>query len=365
MRLATPVGRVLKRALPIGNQAGVGSKFRCLSVNATHVDSVEAGFQFPHVHEGTIQDIMGQARPAVSINVESNLLEACKLMTEEKASTLLVEKDGGIVAGLLTERDILQFDDLSSKVGEFMTSDVTYASPTSLFSDSFRLLNQSQQDHLPILKQALPSGNEVKVSDVSIVDVNAILSAKQLIGQFYFDIVGKRDLTPEERAQLEMEAHTVLKLPSVKNIIRTKKTNTEDEGELGSMVLNTLIEDQITVAQTLCQMKKFEKGSVAVLDILRDVPVLVGIATERDIIRRALSTGKDLDTTLIADIMTSAKHGSLATVTTKDTLLACAYKMIEKNVRHLPVVSPKGEKIYGMVSSKDVISYICESMDKQ
>jgi len=313
----------------------------------------------------TLSDLLGQSKPVVSVGHTSSILQVTKKMLEERASTLFVEENG-VVRGIIKEKDVIQHvfessGNLSALVTDIMDSDIGYATPSLSIKDSMNLLNEYKQDHLPILDENF-SGKEISVDDIKLLDINYLVSAKYVIGQFYYDVIGgSRDLSGEERLRLEHDAHDIFKFPTVKMLMQAKKEAAEQKGELGTIVLNTLVEDQITVSDIICQMTKFRKGSVAILDIIQDVPILVGIVTEQDVIRRAISAELDLGKTLATDIMSKkTENGKLATVNTKDTLLSCAYKMIDANVRHLPIVSPKGERIYGMISSKDVVSFLCK-----
>ncbi|GBG32200.1 CBS domain-containing protein CBSX3, mitochondrial [Hondaea fermentalgiana] len=317
----------------------------------------------------TLMDILDKSKPVVSVDKGMSVRDAVGAMASNKASTIFVQDDG-FVCGVIRETDIVTHagetqGDLSTRVSDIMRPEISFASVSNTIRESLQLLNASKQDHLPILQRrdANASDDDVKVADVRMLDVTSIISAKQIIGQFYFDAVGPHaELDEKQRLNLEQEAQTLYKLPSVKSIIKAKKERSEAKGELGTMVLNTLVEDEISVAETIRQMIKYNKGSVAVMDICRDVPVLVGLATEQDIVRRVLAEGRDAEETLVADIMT---RSNLATVSSKETLLACAYKMIQMNVRHLPVVSPKGEHVLAMVSSGDVVAYLCESFNAE
>mmetsp|Transcript_1056 Transcript_1056/g.2568 ORF Transcript_1056/g.2568 Transcript_1056/m.2568 type:complete len:362 (-) Transcript_1056:72-1157(-) len=317
----------------------------------------------------TLMDMLDKSKPVVSVDKNMTVRDAVQAMAANAASTIFVE-DNGFVCGVIKENDVVTLagetdGDLSSRVSDLMSSSISFANTSNTIRESLQLLNSSKQDHLPILQRPAEADSnlltDVKVSDIRLLDVTSIISAKQIIGQFYYDVVGPHaDLEEDQRINLENEAQSLYKLPSVKSIMKAKKTRSEALGELGTMVLNTLVEDEISVRETIQQMIKYQKGSVAVMDICRDVPVLVGLATEQDIVRRVLAKDLNPAETLVADIMT---RSNLVTVSSKETLLSCAYKMIQLDVRHLPVVSPKGEHVLAMVSSGDVVAYLCESLE--
>lgn len=88
-------------------------------------------------------------------------------------------------------------------------------------------------------------------------------------------------------------------------------------------------------------------GSVAVVEANK----LVGIVTERDIVRRALAAGKDPTTTKINEIMSKP-----VTTTTPTTDMGDATELMRaKNVRRLPVLD-KNKILVGIVTSDDIIA---------
>lgn len=86
-------------------------------------------------------------------------------------------------------------------------------------------------------------------------------------------------------------------------------------------------------------------GAVPVLDDSR----LVGIFSERDMIKRIVGPGLDPRTTIVQDVMTHEIVVSGASENFED----CFRKMKQANVRHLPVVD--GERLLGVVSLRDML----------
>jgi CBS domain-containing protein len=85
------------------------------------------------------------------------------------------------------------------------------------------------------------------------------------------------------------------------------------------------------------------------------VPVLadgriVGIFTERDILRRVVAEGRDADATPVREVMTHP-----VVVTTSSTPLdECAAVMTSRRLRHVPIVD--GDALVGMVTIGDVLA---------
>jgi CBS domain-containing protein len=78
---------------------------------------------------------------------------------------------------------------------------------------------------------------------------------------------------------------------------------------------------------------------------------LVGIFTERDVLRRVVAVRLDPAQTLVRDVMTAP----VLTVTPETPLEECQATMTQRRIRHLPVVGPAG--LGGLVSSGDVLAY--------
>jgi CBS domain-containing protein len=85
-------------------------------------------------------------------------------------------------------------------------------------------------------------------------------------------------------------------------------------------------------------------GSVVVVDKAGHP---VGIVTERDVVR-FLAQQVDFKTPL-----GQVARKSLITVSPEDSTLSAAVKMIENNIRHMPVV--EGGRLVGVISIRDVL----------
>ncbi|MCC6031454.1 MAG: CBS domain-containing protein [Pyrobaculum sp.] len=85
-------------------------------------------------------------------------------------------------------------------------------------------------------------------------------------------------------------------------------------------------------------------GSVVVVDMAGKP---VGIVTERDIVR-FLAQEVDFKTPL-----GQVAKKSLITVSPEDSIISATVKMIESNIRHMPVV--EGGRVVGVISIRDVL----------
>ncbi len=100
--------------------------------------------------------------------------------------------------------------------------------------------------------------------------------------------------------------------------------------------------DPITCA--VAKMYMHNVGSVLVID---EDEKPVGIFTERDLVR-VVAEGVSLDTPLM-----KVMSRKLITANTSESVISAAMKMIENNIRHLPVVE-EGRAV-GMVSIRDLV----------
>jgi IMP dehydrogenase len=99
-----------------------------------------------------------------------------------------------------------------------------------------------------------------------------------------------------------------------------------------------------TVYRALEVMAEFNVGAV----LVTEADKYVGIFTERDYARKVILKGRESKTTPVKDIMTK----EMVTVTPETTVEQCAATMIQKKVRHLPVI--ENDRMIGMVSIRAI-----------
>lgn len=104
-----------------------------------------------------------------------------------------------------------------------------------------------------------------------------------------------------------------------------------------------------TVADAIALMRDKKVGCVLVCSSGR----VVGIFTERDLLRRILATGRPLATPLV-ECMTP----SPVVVDPKDSISTAIHRMINGGYRHLPVVHD-GSPL-GILSVKRIVHYLVE-----
>ena len=102
-----------------------------------------------------------------------------------------------------------------------------------------------------------------------------------------------------------------------------------------------------TVLEAARLMNAHGTGSVLVLE----GKALLGIFTERDVLRRVVTEQRDPSTTRVRDVMTT----SLITCTPDAPVAECAAVMTQRRIRHLPVMGPDG--LCGVITSGDVLAF--------
>jgi len=108
------------------------------------------------------------------------------------------------------------------------------------------------------------------------------------------------------------------------------------------------------VQEAIARMLEEGIGSVAVCD----GPRLVGIFTERDVLRVA-GEGSLFGEVAIEDVMTRRP----VTVSSSDDFIEAAELMAAKRIRHLPVC--EGEFLVGMIGIRDVLMRLVEDAAEQ
>jgi len=110
-----------------------------------------------------------------------------------------------------------------------------------------------------------------------------------------------------------------------------------------------------SVYDTARYMAEKDIGAVPVLQDNR----LVGIFSERDIIKRVIVAGKDVQATPIGDVMTT----ELVVAQSTEEVSQVLDKMQKTRCRHMPVVI--GDRLAGFLSLRDLLSADLEEKDAQ
>lgn len=106
-----------------------------------------------------------------------------------------------------------------------------------------------------------------------------------------------------------------------------------------------LVHKSSSVAAAVHAMSVHNVGIVAVVD----GDSLVGVFSERDVVRRVVDQGRDPASTTVEEVMTT----NLVLGDENEDCQAAMMKMDRSNIRHLPIVS--GGRIVSMLSIRDLM----------
>ena len=122
-------------------------------------------------------------------------------------------------------------------------------------------------------------------------------------------------------------------------------------GSIEKVKLNSLFKffgPDSTVSEIADLMDLEDIGAVPILD---ESYFLLGIVSERDIVRKIVKKGRDSDLVTAKDIMTK----KIITVKKTTSLIEANKLMKDNNIRHLPIID-ESKKLVNFISHRDIIS---------
>lgn len=111
-----------------------------------------------------------------------------------------------------------------------------------------------------------------------------------------------------------------------------------------------------TVAELIDLLARFNVGALPVVD---DEQQLVGIVSERDVVRRLHERGNDLLGTTVGEIMSA----EVVTCSPRDRAADLARIMTDRRIRHLPVCDERG--LIGIVSIGDLVKMRIDQLERE
>jgi CBS domain-containing protein len=111
---------------------------------------------------------------------------------------------------------------------------------------------------------------------------------------------------------------------------------------------------QATARDAALLMTRHQIGSLIVMD----GPEVLGIVTERDLLRQVLAEGRDAVQTHVRDLMTT----EMLCCQTHTTIDEARLVMKERRIRHLPVSDGDGQ-IIGLISIGDLNAQAAQSRE--
>jgi CBS domain-containing protein len=98
--------------------------------------------------------------------------------------------------------------------------------------------------------------------------------------------------------------------------------------------------------------------NIGAVPVLRD-GLLVGVFSERDLMRRVVVEGRDPARTSVGEVMTEDP----LTVAPQEDMETCRFLMRRHGFRHLPIC--EGKQLRGMVSMRDIILHDLSERDEE
>ena len=121
-------------------------------------------------------------------------------------------------------------------------------------------------------------------------------------------------------------------------------------GDIEKVKLNSICRffgPESTVSEIADMMDLKDIGAVPIVD---ENSQLLGVVSERDIVRKLVKNGRDSDLVTAKDIMTS----QVITVTKKTSQIEALRLMKSNNIRHLPIVDGSN-KLLNFISFRDIL----------
>ena len=124
-------------------------------------------------------------------------------------------------------------------------------------------------------------------------------------------------------------------------------------GEIMKSKYQTISPD-ISVRDAAKKMAELEIGMVVVVS--EDKRSIVGIFSERDVMKKVVAKGLPYEHATVANLMTT----NVVTVEKKADVLDAWRMMKDGKFRHLPVVGAQGE-IVGVLGARDILDYLANN----
>ena len=106
-------------------------------------------------------------------------------------------------------------------------------------------------------------------------------------------------------------------------------------------------------------IQKLVENDIGALPVCNEKGMLMGIISERDLLKECFQRSSILSNTKVQDTMTK----SVAVSTPEDDLDYATSVMKQKRIRHLPIVVD--QKLEGIISIRDIVSFQLEETKAQ
>ena len=113
------------------------------------------------------------------------------------------------------------------------------------------------------------------------------------------------------------------------------------------------VDPDTSVREAIEKMEDISAGTAVVME----GGAVVGMVSERDVIRKVVLQGHKIDKVKVRELMST----DLTTITPETSLDDCMQLITEKRIRHLPVLC--NGSLCGIVSIGDVVKYLIVEKD--
>ena len=113
------------------------------------------------------------------------------------------------------------------------------------------------------------------------------------------------------------------------------------------------VDPDTSVREAIEKMEDISAGTAVVME----GGAVVGMVSERDVIRKVVLQGQKIDKVKVRELMST----DLTTITPETLLDDCMQLITEKRIRHLPVLC--NGSLCGIVSIGDVVKYLIVEKD--
>ncbi|OQR94699.1 hypothetical protein ACHHYP_00981 [Achlya hypogyna] len=340
-----------------------------------NLDSASAGEIHPHFDRWQ------------SIQHDAPVHSAVDLMVQRNIGSLIVTQEGHGIVGIVTERDVMKKmatndeEGNSTSVKDIMSNHILCIDPSTTVMEAFATMTKENIRHLAVirteLKQTVTKG---------LVPIDAMRS--DILKEYAKDAANKKaSLVPEAleaapevaAAELKSEAKDDAKAEAATDAVKTEAkvdvkpalsaftsgairgadrsacvvtagSLLKKKNEKFKLILNTRVEDNVSVAEAVKEMARRNFGAVLVMD---DELRVKGIFTERDYLTKVLYPKLNAHDVLLKELCTK----SVFTLKSDASLETCVHEAAVQNFRHMPVVDSKDDLV-GVLSIKDVVREI-------
>lgn len=114
----------------------------------------------------------GKGRDVVAITSQATLCDAAKLLTEKKIGALVVKDGGGVLIGIISERDLVWAiakdgaAAFTQQVGEHMTPKPETCTEADTVESVMEVMTRGRFRHVPVLDENMRLCGMISIGDV-------------------------------------------------------------------------------------------------------------------------------------------------------------------------------------------------------